>query len=180
MRSPESSESGMHRSGILREIFGDVPVPLGFDVYVQAVRPWLRRILLATGAAMIVAALLTVLRLRFNYTPVYEAELVIMPTGSLPLPSVSTETDGRGLFLLGLSRDPNNDKYNRYVRTLRTTILAERLMAVPGLPQRIFANQWDAATGTWHPPRGAVASLRRSLSGQPWAPPDAAALAAFI
>jgi hypothetical protein len=57
-------------------------------------------------------------------------------------------------------------------------------MQVPGLPQHIFAAPWDAVTGTWHPPEGAILAFRRWLSGllggQPWTPPDAAALAAYI
>lgn len=185
MRSTDSDEPRpRHSLNVVSLSTPDAPESaIGFGEFVEAVRKRLGLIILALIGAVTIAAVVAILWLQFNSAPVYMARTVVVPNKALSATSSPTAGFGFG-SLIGLVGAQNNENFNVYLRTHRSNILAERLMEIPGLPQHIFGGQWDEATGTWHPPRGAILEFRRALSGflggQPWAPPDAGSLAEFI
>lgn len=119
-------------------------------------------------------------------TPRYSATLVVGPTARMGAAAIGARLPNAGLGALASVTEPGPadeqlSDFSRYLQLLRSVPVAERLMGTPGVPQRLFADRWDAARGEWRAPTGVWAGLRAATMGlagrRSWAVPDAVALA---
>lgn len=113
----------------------------------------------------------------------YHASMIVAPTVPLVRDGHDRMRDSAAVVLsgLGLADDQMGTEFSRFLDLLRSVEVARRLIAEPGLLVALFPDQWDAATASWHPPRGPMAQLSALIDrvlGRPgWSPPDAVDLA---
>lgn len=140
-------------------------------------------VLVLLGA--IAAGLATALASRL-VTPRHTASVVVGPTARVGAAAIGARLPNAGLGVLATVTEPGPadeqlSDYSRFLQLLRSLPIAERLMATPGVPQRLFADRWDAARGEWRAPGGLWAGTRGLLLGlagrRAWVAPDAVALA---
>ncbi|MCB9958149.1 MAG: hypothetical protein H6843_05980 [Rhodospirillaceae bacterium] len=114
----------------------------------------------------------------------YTAWMVVAPATAL-LTEAEGDRGGRDLNLATVltgAEETEVTDYQRFLQLLTSVEVAARIVdARPDLVRRLFAGQWDAAAGSWHPPEGWSARLSacvRAWFGAPaWQPPEAEELA---
>jgi hypothetical protein len=143
---------------------------------------WL--LVLVTILCMVAAAVALKMR-----TPSYTATLVVAPAerdlGAASRLAVELE---QYAALATLAQTPTRmdqvSPLERYVELLGSAALAARLEEEHGLLRRLFADQWDEASGTWRPPAGLLAGAQRRVRqffGFPgWSAPDPPRLAEWL
>jgi uncharacterized protein involved in exopolysaccharide biosynthesis len=138
----------------------------------------------ATLALAMAGALFVLLTLPLKH-PVYRVVMSVSPAptsqGSMPSESGSSTLGA----LLSLGSGGASGDYTHYQVMLTSTAVAQRLADKYGMLQIVFAGQWDAKTKSWHPPPSTLMGrlkepLIRLAHIQPWNPPDATALAAYL
>jgi uncharacterized protein involved in exopolysaccharide biosynthesis len=122
-------------------------------------------------------------------TPAYTATLVVAPAErDLGAASRLAADLEQYAALATLAQTPTRmdqvSPLERYVELLGSTALAARLEEEHGLLRRLFADQWDEASGTWRPPAGLLAAAQRRVReffGFPgWSEPDPPRLAEWL
>jgi capsular polysaccharide biosynthesis protein len=146
------------------------------------------------GAWLLVAVvLLCVLAAGLNLKlgePSYTASLVVAPAPrDLAAASrLSSRLDEYAEFA-SLAQTPTRmeavSTIDLYQEVLTSPQLAERVQAEhPEVMHRVFREQWDAQSGTWHPEPGVVSAAQRAVLrffGYPgWEPPTPANLAEYL
>ncbi|MBB4212472.1 LPS O-antigen subunit length determinant protein (WzzB/FepE family) [Rhodothalassium salexigens DSM 2132] len=117
--------------------------------------------------------------------PEYTAELQVFPNSEVQ------EQLELGVGGFGSSLNPFRSStveeatvLERYLAAITSIGVAEELMAIPEVAHTAFVSQWGAEDQKWHPPGGAIASLKSFLYrfyGLPdWQPPDARDLSGYI
>ena len=143
----------------------------------KAARQVFLKVVAATAVVMFLVTLIT---LHLVGGGAYTAEMTVMPNAAINNNSGSISSLSS---LAGLS-GPNDTTFDTYMAVRNSKLLAERLMKVPGLPQRIFLGQWDASTHQWRPPKGLLPSTKRAISAmlgfKSWLPPDAGDMAQYL
>ncbi len=112
--------------------------------------------------------------------PSYTAEMTVAPNRMV----AGAEGNGGGLSsLIGL-QGPIDTQFELYLSTRKSHLLAERMMAMPGVPQRIFSAFWDPEAKEWRPSSGLIPRMKRAINGAlgftPWAPPNAGDLSEYL
>jgi uncharacterized protein involved in exopolysaccharide biosynthesis len=119
-------------------------------------------------------------------TPRYGASAVIAPVAS-----ASGESQNLAMLSgiasiagLGTATPETISEFQKFEQILSSVRLAERLEERYGLLEEIFANEWDEATRSWHPPSGFISTARQTLRemfGLPaWEPPSPRRLAEYF
>lgn len=118
--------------------------------------------------------------------PEYTAAMVVGPTARTGVAAMGPRVpllrhDGAsGLAEPGAGDETLSD-YARFLELLGSVPVARRLMADPGLVQRLFPGRWDGAEGRWRPPCGVLAPFKAALlwlaGREDWVEPDAEAVA---
>lgn len=127
------------------------------------------------GVAIAIVLALAVLWTR---TLEYDISMIVGPVTPPGQAAGGSFATGAAASLLGLNAgSPSLDKYQQL---LTSSNLAEGLSHNHAFFQEYFSGEWDSATHSWHPPRGALAAVRRTISqmlgAKPWEPPTAARL----
>jgi uncharacterized protein involved in exopolysaccharide biosynthesis len=112
-------------------------------------------------------------------TPAYDVSMIVAPVTPPGSRSSGSLLGGGAASLLGLSQtNPSLDKYQQVLVSMK---LADSIGPNSDIYHQYFSSEWDAKTGTWHPPKGVLASFRRSISealgADHWRPPGAARFA---
>ena len=128
-----------------------------------------------------IAFVLAVLGLHLLGRKTYLAEMTIAPNRIV---NSAGEAGAGGLSsLIGL-QGMTDTQFDLYLSTRNSNLLAVRLMATPGIPQRIFDNLWDKEAKVWRPPPGPFAGFKRSISSAlgfvPWVPPTSGDVSEFL
>ena len=138
------------------------------------------------------AVFLSVLVLAFFYarlaTRQYEAvALVAPPMASLLATGSTGMSGGAGLvssLLGGGSSGTEPESFDRFMKLVSSTALAEALLKDDRVKASLYPTQWDAAKREWHAPRslgGRLSLAVKSLLGFPaWEPPDGRGLATYL
>lgn len=146
----------------------------------------------AGGWRVVAATVLLVLGLAlaglWGVTPEYTVTLVVGPTARTGVAGMGARVPVAGGEAFGLAEpgaaDETLSDFTRFLHLLTSIPVAQALMEDPGLLPRLFPDRWDGADGRWHPPAGAMATLRRGLLAltgrQETAAPDAAMVAAWL
>lgn len=137
---------------------------------------WRNKTLFAgCGLAAIIAAALW-MRIA---TPIYQAEMTLMPNPN-ESPSNTSKTSSLGSLLdlgLGGGDSPN---FVKFVETLRSYRLAERLQERHQYLQRIFPSWWNAADKKWIPRQTFMSVFRWIFLGEALGAPNVTGLQDFI
>jgi hypothetical protein len=112
-------------------------------------------------------------------TPMYQAEMTLLPNPN-ETPSTTSKTSGIGNLLdlgLGGSESPN---FVKFVDTLRSYRLAERLEERHQYLQRLYPQLWNSAERKWVPKRSITTVIRWLLLGREAKVPNITSLQEFI
>jgi hypothetical protein len=147
-----------------------------------AARHMLPLIILLTGLAVV--AMLAYGRLS---PPKFEVSMLIAPPSdsfSLNAPAGLGAAGGLSGLLSGGSASSVND-FDKFPEVISSPALAQRMIdRHPDVMRKVFANQWDAQSGSWREPGGLGAfakKLIRSLFGREgWMAPNANDLSRYI
>ncbi|MAM74530.1 hypothetical protein [uncultured Tistrella sp.] len=96
----------------------------------------------------------------------------------------ATPPDNRSVGLV-FTRDATKvTDYSLFLYSLASHSTAETIASDPELMQRLFAREWNAEAGRWERPDGALNPVKDWISDlkgtQPWYPPDADRVEAFL
>jgi hypothetical protein len=157
-----------------------------FAIWVASARTTLRARLGWIAAMVGICLLLAVIYLRTaDYA--YTASFQVVPAPgsnreSSSLGALSTLATLTGATLESIPVTP----FRLYLEGIYTRRIATRMAADPELMHHVFADEWDAQAGRWREPTGIGRTLGKAASvlagqtAQPWTPPDAARLQAWI
>jgi hypothetical protein len=167
------------------------------DLYREDARPPKIRITLSefwgvyrTRLNWLVKVLAIALPLTFVAVPVcmhlffpltYTAEMTVAPNRMV---DPGGEGSSGGLSsLIGLN-GPMDAQFELYLSTRKSNLLAQRMMATPGVPQKIFKAFWDPETQQWRPPAGLIQDMKRGLNSAmgfaSWTQPTPGDLQGFL
>jgi uncharacterized protein involved in exopolysaccharide biosynthesis len=135
-----------------------------------------RKLLFLVGFLLAVIAGATYMRVA---APTHQAGMVLLPNPN-ENSSTSARTSGIGGLLSVGFGNSGTPTFVKFVDTLTSYRLAERLQERHGYLQRAFANQWDTANKRWVERTSIVGTLHHLLTGRPWSQPDVGSLAQFL
>ncbi|TSD86212.1 hypothetical protein FFK22_023430 [Mycobacterium sp. KBS0706] len=135
-------------------------------------RPWL--FILVTLILCEAAAVAFILVSPKKYT----ASAIIMPIiADKPDQRLLGGGSGEGVANLLFGGQKVPPEFDRFMQTLASTTLSERLLQDPEFLQAFFANEWDPETRSWRPPGGPVAWVKSQVAKAtglpPYIPPNA-------
>jgi hypothetical protein len=119
----------------------------------------------------------------------YTATQVVTPTDADTAVATSRLGSLSDLAKLGGINLPSSNNvfpFMLYTESLRSRSAAQLLAADEIIMRRVFAREWNAATGQYEEPQSLTRSLARGLQGflgiprTPWQPPDAARLHEYM
>lgn len=120
----------------------------------------------------------------------YTAKLDVTPVESSGGSSLASQLGGlSGLASLAgfsLPGGTGNGSFDLYVESIKSRAVADELAEHADLMHYLFAREWDARTGSWHPPSGILPALKRGLlkllgaRGFGWQAPDGGRLKEYL
>ena len=111
--------------------------------------------------------------------PVFQAQMTLLPNPNENSATVSKASNLGSLLDLGLGGG-DSPNFVKFVETLRSYRLAERLQDRHQYLQRIFPELWNESDKTWKPKRSVLTFARWVFLGRKTPPPDVTSLQDFI
>lgn len=145
---------------------------------------WLRRWLLALGAAIGLFAAILYLR-SADYSYAVTMKVAPSPASARDTGGLSALSGLASLTGISIASVPATP-FRLYLEGLYTREVADRLARDPAILTGAFPNEWDAANRRWHPPGGIGPALHDALfllvgaPVRPWTPPGGERLQDFI